>query len=157
MDAKSRWLAIRQLDQALARDKSSSHARRPRGGWIHAIRKALGMSGRQLGKRAGMTQEAVAKIERGERQGTLTMATMEKMARALDCTFVYAFVPNTTLADFLKTNAEALARRRITGVSHSMALESQDTDERETREQIAALANEILATMPRYIWDLDAD
>ena len=95
MVSESRRLAIRQLDRALSQLKKEGLFHLPRKGWIRAIRAAIGMSARQLGNRAGMTQAAVAQIEKSEATGKASISTMNKMAKALDCTFVYALVPNT--------------------------------------------------------------
>lgn len=43
----------------------------------------------------------------------------------MDCTLVYALVPNTSLEALVTRRAEALAKSAIAGVSHTMALEDQ--------------------------------
>lgn len=155
MSVRSRKFGIHQLDRTLSGFYALRETPRPKNGWIKAIRTALGMSARQLGARAGMGQVPVSKIEERERLGTVTMATMDKMARALDCTFVYALVPNTSLDGFIRDRAEEIARRRVLGTAHSMKLEKQAVGEEETREQIALLTEEIMATLPRHMWNSD--
>ncbi|KFC65044.1 mobile mystery protein A [Devosia sp. LC5] len=54
----------------------------------------------------------------------------------MDCTLVYALVPNSSLETFVAKRAETLARIAITGVAHTMALEDQQVTS-ELQQQIA--------------------
>ena len=69
----------------------------PARGWIKAVREALGMTTAQLAKRIGVKQPSVVAIEQSEAKGTIELATLRRVAEALDCTLVYAFVPNKPL------------------------------------------------------------
>lgn len=155
MTQESKRLAIRQLDNILSKFKGNGSIIPLPKGWIRAIRAALGMSARQLGKRADMTQAAVAQIEKSEAAGKASISTMRKMAKALDCTFVYALVPNTSLEAFLKRRITEHAKQKVLSTAHSMSLESQGITDEETQKQIDMLAETILATFPRNIWDQD--
>ena len=155
MVSESRRLAIRQLDRALSQFKKEGLFHLPRKGWIRAIRAAIGMSARQLGNRAGMTQAAVAQIEKSEATGKASISTMNKMAKALDCTFVYALVPNTSLEAFLKRQIKEQARQKVLSAAHSMLLEAQGVTEEETKKQIDMLVENMLVTLPRHLWDQD--
>jgi predicted DNA-binding mobile mystery protein A len=148
---------VSQLDETLSKYKELSHVPRPSKGWINAIRRALGMTAQQLGARTGMSQAAITQIEMSEVKKTATIATMEKIARGLDCTLVYGLVPNTTLAQTLKSRITEVARQKVLGSARSMALENQGIPDEQTQRQIELLAEEIMATLPRYIWDQDAD
>ena len=53
----------RQLDQVLATVQLPQH---PRGGWIAAIRQALGMNQAQLAKRMGIARPSLAQLESNE-------------------------------------------------------------------------------------------
>ena len=66
-------------------------------GWVKAVREALGMTTAQLAKRLGVKQPSVVAIEQSEAKGTIELATLRRVAEALDCTLVYAFVPNKPL------------------------------------------------------------
>ena len=156
MSIQSRKLALRQLDEVLGRFAPLRDTPRPGRGWLKAIRTALGMSARQLGGRVGVTPATITQIEEREQLATVTMGTMDRMARALDCTFVYALVPNTTLSNMVKDRALALARREVLGSAQSMMLEDQAVADGVTRTHVATLAAEIAATMPRRLWDDDA-
>src|ERR1700685_1484374 len=74
-------------------------------GWIKAIREALGMSSVQLAKRLGMKQPSLTEIEQSELQGTLQLTTLRRVAAAMDCTLVYALVPNKSLETTVREQA----------------------------------------------------
>ena len=119
-------------------------------GWIKAIREALGMTAEQLAKRLGVKQPSVVAIEQSEAKGTIELATLRRVAEALDCTLVYALVPNKPLEQTVRERARLFARRRREPIEHSMALEDQKVQRKETE----ALIDEILReTNPRRFWD----
>lgn len=110
----------------------------PRSGWVRAIRDALGMSAADLGRRMGITGPAVSALERNERDGAARLDTLRRAAAALDCTLVYAFVPNTSLENTRRQRAEQLARRQLSHVATTMALEDQavPVDQRRVNDQV---------------------
>lgn len=55
------------------------------------------MTGAQLGARIGIRPQTVESIEKSEAAGTIQLNTLRRAAEALDCTLVYALVPNTSL------------------------------------------------------------
>ena len=95
----------------------------PPKGWVRAIRDAIGMTGGQLGRRLGMTAQAVVSLERSEASGKIQLNTLRRAAEAMDCVLVYALVPNTSLNEMVDRRARELALRALRRVSHSMALE----------------------------------
>src|SRR5579872_6383642 len=66
-------------------------------GWIKAIREAIGMSTAQLARRAGVRQPSIVAIEQSEAKGSIEIATLRRVAAALDCKLVYALIPNQPL------------------------------------------------------------
>lgn len=62
-------------------------------GWIRAIRNQRGMQGKQLAKKMHVSAARISVLERDEQRGAVTLKMMQKAADALDCDFVYAFVP----------------------------------------------------------------
>lgn len=153
MSVRSKRLGLNQLDQMLSGFREACRIPSPTKGWIRAIRSGLGMTAQQLGARTGMSQAAIAQIEKSEAKKTASIATMEKMAKGLDCRFVYGLVPNTTLEETLKARVRKIARREILRTAHSMAIEKQGIPNEQTQKQIDILTEEIMATLPRYIWD----
>ena len=119
-------------------------------GWIKAIREALGMSTAQLAKRLGVKQPSVVAIEQSEAKGTIELATLRRVAEALDCILVYALIPNQPLEATVRDRARAFARRRREPIEHSMLLEDQQV----TAKVAEASLDEILReTNPRLFWD----
>ncbi|MHA6691528.1 mobile mystery protein A [Devosia sp. A449] len=113
------------LDQKLAALQPATQYQPPPKGWIRALRDALGLSSAQLGDRLGVRSQSLDDMEKSEAAGTITLATLRRVGQAMDCTLVYALVPNTSLEAMVQRRAESLAAAAITGVSHSMALEDQ--------------------------------
>ena len=119
-------------------------------GWIKAIREALGMTAEQLGTRLGVKQPSVVALEQSEQKGTIELATLRRAAEALDCTLVYALVPNKPLEQTVRERARLFARRRFGPIGHSMALEDQKVQRKETDALIDEVVRE---TNPRRFWD----
>ncbi|MDD5586178.1 MAG: transcriptional regulator [Alphaproteobacteria bacterium] len=95
-------------------------AARPHGGWLRAVREALGMSTRQLGRRLETCSSAVTRLEQSEAAGTIHLASLERAAEALGCKVVYALVPekgslHETLARRRRELAQKLYRRQHGG------------------------------------------
>ena len=121
-------------------------------GWIKAVRGALGMSTAQLAKRLRIKQPSVVALEQSEWKGTIELASLRRVAAALDCTLVYALVPNRTLEATVRDRARAFARRRLEPVEHSMLLENQKVTVK-ARDAKARLEEIIRETNPRLFWD----
>jgi predicted DNA-binding mobile mystery protein A len=117
--------ARRSLDERLRAFQPAEKHRPPVKGWIRALRDSLGLSSAQLGARLGVRSQSVDDWEKSEASGGISLDTLRRVGRAMDCTLVYALVPNTSLNEIVLTRAEGLARAAISGVSHTMALEDQ--------------------------------
>jgi predicted DNA-binding mobile mystery protein A len=121
-------------------------------GWTKAIREALGMSTVQLARRLRVKQPSVIDLERSEAKGTIELDTLRRAAAALDCTLVYALVPNQPLETAVRDRARAFARRRLGPVEHSMLLENQKVTAKSGYSK-ARLDEIIRETNPRLFWD----
>jgi predicted DNA-binding mobile mystery protein A len=145
-------LKLRQLDATLARWRAAELPSRPPSGWLKAIREALGMSATQLAKRLGVVTSTVTRLETSEADDTISLATLRRAAEALDCELRYVLVPRQSLADTLAARANQLARERMAGVAHSMALEAQSTSNETVADQTRALADSLLQGPRRELW-----
>ena len=146
-------LAAQSRSQLDERFKELGPAKRyapPVRGWIKAIREALGMSTAQLAKRLGIKQPSLVALEQSEAKGTIELATLRRVAEALDCTLVYALVPNKPLETMLRDRARAFARRRRAPVEHSMLLEDQKVTAKDAEARLDEIVRE---TNPRLFWD----
>ncbi|BEH10628.1 hypothetical protein GSUET_22400 [Geobacter sulfurreducens subsp. ethanolicus] len=110
------------------------------------------MSGVQFAARLGVTPPRVTALERDELSGAVTMKTMRQAAEVLDCVFLYALVPRTSLEETIRRQAEAVARERLLRVSHTMMLESQQLSEEEMKQALDAAVEELVRTMPKDLW-----
>ena len=139
-----------RLDQRLAQFGPAEQYRAPSRGWIRAIREALGMTAAQLAKRLGVRQPTIVDIERSEEKGTIEVATLRRVAEALDCTLAYALIPKQPLETTVRARARALLRQRRQPIEHSMLLEDQDVAEPLSDKQVEDIIRE---TSPRRFWD----
>jgi predicted DNA-binding mobile mystery protein A len=114
-----------KLDARLAVLKPVDHLRPPPKGWIRALRNALGMSSAQLGKILDVRSQSVDDMEKNEANGTIRLETLKRVAEALDCTLVYALVPNTSVQAIVDFRAQVIAANALANVGHTMALEDQ--------------------------------
>ena len=108
------------------------------------------MSTAQLAKRLGIRQPSLVALEQSEAKGTIELATLRRVAEALDCTLVYAIVPNKPLETTLRDRAGAFARRRRAPVEHSMLLEDQKVTAKDAEARLDEIVRE---TNPRLFWD----
>ena len=152
---KKAKLAARSRGHLDARFKALGPATRfapPVRGWVKAVRESLGMTTVQLARRLRITQPTVIDLERSEAKGTIELATLRRVAAALDCTLVYALLPNQPLKTIVREPASAFGRRRLEPVEHSMLLENQRVSPK-SRYSKAQLEEIIRETNPRLFWD----
>jgi predicted DNA-binding mobile mystery protein A len=106
-------LARKHLDQRLARLQPVGELARPPRGWLRAIRDSLGMTAAQLAARLKVSQPRIVEMEKAEQRGAITLDTLERATRALDCTLVYALVPNGSLDGLVRKQARKVADEAI--------------------------------------------
>jgi len=141
-----------QLDRRFREFGSSKTYAAPVRGWIKAIRAALGMSTAQLAARLKIKQPSLVALEQSEAAGTMELATLRRVAEALDCTVVYALVPNKPLDAMVRDRARAFNRKRRAPVEHSMLLENQKVKVK-AKDAAARLDEIVRETNPRLFWD----
>ncbi len=150
---KKKKLIRNQLDAAMQKLRPLLGISIPPKGWIRAIRDALGMSARQLADRLEVTHQRVDEIERHELRGSVTLKAMRRVAEKLDCVFVYALVPRTTLEKTLYEQARQVAQRRLSRVSHTMSLENQELSSEDQKNALNDLTEELVDSLPSTLWD----
>jgi predicted DNA-binding mobile mystery protein A len=139
-----------QLDKRFTKLGPANRYAPPVRGWIKAIREALGMSTAQLAKRLGIKQPSLVDLEQSEAKGTIELATLRRVAEALDCTLVYALVPHKPLEAIVRNRAHAFMRRRREPVEHTMLLEDQKVTAKDADARLDDIVRE---TNPRLFWD----
>ncbi|MGC2519594.1 MAG: mobile mystery protein A [Burkholderiales bacterium] len=141
------------LADALKRYPSSKLATTPRGGWVRAVREALGMTQGQLAARIGITRQSLQDLERAEANRRITLDSLDRLAKAMGCRVVYSVVPeNGSLDDLRARRAKALAEALLKPTEHSMKLEAQGVSRRESDRQRKLLAEALLRGSPRKLW-----
>ena len=146
-------LQLVQLDKRLQffRDLPNEKRAPPRGWWISAIRKSLGISGSVLAQRMGISQSAEAQFEKSEKERSISLQTLEKVATALNADLVYAIVPRKSLRDTLEDRALVKARERVLPLANSMRLENQATSSEHLAREVEALQKQLLEN-PKELW-----
>jgi predicted DNA-binding mobile mystery protein A len=151
MATKTSKLRRKQLDKQFANTRSL-YGSSPKGGWVREIRSALGMSMQALGQRLGVIKQRIEALEKAEVEGKVTVESLKKAAEAMDCDFVYAFVPRKGLQKFLEQEAQAVAMGIVGTTSHSMNLELQGTSKSSKSDLVADIAKDLIDKEDRRIW-----
>ena len=91
-------------------------------------------------------------MEAREIEDSLTLKTLRRVAEALGCRLVYAFVPrNGTLEDWVRQQAYQKASETFRSVDHSMTIEDQRVDDEQ--ESLEQLADDLLKQLDSSLWD----
>lgn len=145
--------ARRHLDDRFSKLGPPILFTRPPKGWIRAIRDALGMTTTQLAKRLGMVQSRIVAIEKDEADDRLTLATLRRVAEALDCQLVYTLIPNQSLLHTVEVQADRKAKAILAQTEHTMKLEDQGVQGKELQAQYDRLLTKLLQGPPTKLWD----
>ena len=84
------------------------------------------MTAAELAARMGVTGPAVRSLENKEMDGGARLSSLRRAADAMDCTLVYAFIPNSTLQQTVERQAGTILEKHMKRVHQTMALEAQD-------------------------------
>lgn len=153
MNAKD--LRLAQMDMVLQEAVRHPLPSRPAAGWLRAIRQALGMTSGVLAGRLGVTASGVRKLEQAEAADAITLATLRRVAEALDCDLQYALVPRRPLRQMRWQQALRLAQQWQQRAGRTMVLEAQpiDSPSEPAQERLEAMAQEILSSSGTRLWD----
>lgn len=154
MNKKQTVLARKQLERRLAPVRELKLIAPPRG-WMKAVREALGMTTRQLAVRMDAAPSRIPAIEKAEVLGATTIKTLREAAAAMNCTFVYAFVPIKPLDDILRERAAEKVGEQIIRLDHTMRLENQALLKSDLEDERRRLIDALLADSGRRLWDED--
>lgn len=142
-----------QLDKRLEGLLPLADSPIPAIGWIKTFREALGMSAKQLGKRVGIDQSRISRLEKAEADGDLKLSSLKKIAEGLDMKLVYGFVPKEHLETMVREQAKKIALNRMAKVNHTMRLEEQELSEDQKEQALEDLIQKILLEEPKEFWD----
>jgi predicted DNA-binding mobile mystery protein A len=116
------------LEQRLGLLKAArASAQRPARGWLRAVREATGIGQGDVAKKLAVTRQAYAQLEEAEARGSISLASLQRSAEAMDCEVVYFIVPRETVARTYEELAQVHDPKfkHLKASEHSMALEGQ--------------------------------
>lgn len=152
MSAKQAALARKQLERRLAPLRAMALDAPPKG-WIRAIRESFGMTARQLAARMGVAPSRIPRVEHDEVTGATTLKTLRQAAAAMNCAFVYAFIPIEPLDHIVRDRAMKKAREEISRLDHTMRLENQALRKSDLEAEQQRMVDRIVAGSLRGLWD----
>ena len=151
---KNTKLQFQQLNEKMDQLNGMQHVIVPPIGWIKAIRNGIGMSMEQLGKKLSITKQGVMDIEKREKEGAITIKSMQEIAKAIDMQFVYGFVPVAgSLDQMIEMRALEIAKTIVQRTSTTMKLEDQVNSKERIEKAIKERAAEIINKTPKILWD----
>jgi predicted DNA-binding mobile mystery protein A len=146
-------LARKHLDRVFGDVRIDAIRQRPPKGWIRAIRDALGLTARQLASRMGRTHSVLVRLERSEVTDAITLGSLRAAAEAMDCTLVYAIVPNRSLTETARARATSIADAQLSRMHHTMRLEDQALTRDDLAQERTRLIEGILARGGSRLWE----
>ena len=102
-------LRLEQIEQALEPYLALRGRSAPAGGWLKAIREALGRPLRGQAARLHISAPTLLKSEAAEARDRITLGQLRKLAAGLDCELIYALVPREPLSKVVEAQAEQRA------------------------------------------------
>ena len=102
-----------QLDKKIEPLRIAAFNGIPQQGWAKTIREALGLSTLQLGKKVGLDQSRISRLENAEKNGNLKLSSLQKIAKGLNMKFVYGFVPDGPLEEMVRAQAKKGCYKKI--------------------------------------------
>lgn len=152
MTAIQRKLRQEQLDVQLGVGVEAHVPTRPRGGWVQAIREALGMSLEAFGSRLGISRQNAHQLERAENRESISIKRLRSAAEALDCELVIYLKPRCKLESFVLERARVAAREIVAQAGHSMAMEDQAVSDSHLERLVEETATDLINRGDRRIW-----
>jgi predicted DNA-binding mobile mystery protein A len=126
MNPEYRDLRLKQLATALSTFNNAKQTPRPHGGWLRAVREALGVSQSKVAKVMHVKQQSIVSFEKAEADDRITLSNLRRVAEAMGCELVYAIVPKLgSIQELAEQPARSEATKRVLSVRRTMALEDQ--------------------------------
>jgi predicted DNA-binding mobile mystery protein A len=93
MRNEDRDSARRKLDKELWHYQMAAKKRNCTQDLLRAVRQALGVPVEEMARTLGVNKSVLFGLEQSEGRGTISLNSMERVASAMSCKFVYAIVP----------------------------------------------------------------
>lgn len=151
---KVKKLRLSHLEQKLKPFVAAQEVIVPSAGWIKTIRTSLGMSLEQLGNRLGRDKSSVARMEKREKDGSVTLGILQDAGRAMDMRFIYGFIPiDGSIEKLIEKKARELAEEIVYRTAKNMTLEDQGIPSDKIQKAIEERTNEFMDELPKKLWD----
>lgn len=124
----------------------------PQKGWIAEIRSLLGITSTQLAKRIGISQASLSSLEKSEVKKTISLSSLERVAKVLDCEVYYCLIPKDSFDKTLYQRAIKIIREENDLIENTMALELQGTKGKNTLDE-AIRAAFLMESLDRRLWE----
>ncbi len=147
-------LSVHQLDDQIRQFVNGQRFDRIPQGWIRSSRTAIGMTLKQLATRLGFSVPAAKNFEMREVEEAITLASLRKIANAMEMDLVYYFKPKQdSLDDLLQIRAELKAKVLMERSNQAMLLENQEADNKNKYSEYDRLITEIRNQKLSNLWD----
>ena len=147
-------LIQKQMDELIQSFVSGKQNAQTSAGWIQSARLALGMSLRQLAERVGVSVSALTNFEKREQADSVSLATLKKVANAMDMELVYYFKSKDgSIKNAVEKQARKKAQEILNQSNQTMKLEDQETNSSSQERELERLTKDIMSTMPQNLWD----
>lgn len=147
-------LSVHQLDDQIRQYINGQRFDRIPQGWIRSSRTAIGMTLKQLASRLGFSVPAAKNFEMREVDEAITLASLRKIANAMEMDLVYYFKPKQdSLDDLLQIRAELKAKELMERSNQAMILENQEADNKNKSREYDRLITEIRNQKLSSLWD----
>ena len=147
-------LSVHQLDDQIRQFVNGQRFDRIPQGWIRSSRTAIGMTLKQLATRLEFSVPAAKNFEMREVDEAITLASLRKIANAMEMDLVYYFKPKQdSLDDLLQIRAELKAKELMRRSNQAMILENQEADNKNKSREYDRLITEIRNQKLSSLWD----
>ena len=147
-------LSVHQLDDQIRQYVNGQRFDRIPQGWIRSSRTAIGMTLKQLASRLGFSVPAAKNFEMREEEEAITLASLRKIANAMEMDLVYYFKPKQdSLDDLLQIRAELKAKELMERSNQAMILENQEADNKNKSREYDRVITEIRNQKLSSLWD----
>jgi len=119
--------------------------------WIAYLQGALAMTSTQLAKKLKITTPSLNRLKEREKNGGITLKQLKKIASALECDLIYAFIPKKPLEKIMNENARKKASELLRKVTIQMELENQGLSKSQQKKQLQELIEELMFT--KNLWE----
>jgi len=118
---------------------------------IRLLRRTLRMTQTQLAKRAKLPQSHIATIEGGKVD--IQLSTLRRIFRALFCEMVLLPKPEKVLDSIVADRVKETARRKVSRVMGTMALEKQLPDNKLVQDLVRKEEDKLRTSGSSEIWE----